>query len=82
MSRRSISKRRYPKPDATYNSTLVSLLVSRILKSGKKTLSNSIIAETFALIQERTDTDPVQIFETFSCSRNVCNPLLDLVWFV
>ena len=30
----------------------------------KKTLSNSIIAETFALIQERTDTDPVQIFET------------------
>ena len=52
MSRRSISKRRYPKPDATYNSTLVSLLISRILKSGKKTLSNSIIAETFALIQK------------------------------
>ena len=64
MSRRSISKKRYPKPDATYNSTLVSLLIARILKSGKKTLSNFIIAETFTLIQERTEKNPIQIFET------------------
>jgi len=36
MSRRNISKKRFPEPDSIYNSYLVSLLITRILKSGKK----------------------------------------------
>ena len=36
MSRRSVVKKRYPQPDPTYNSLLVSLLTARILKNGKK----------------------------------------------
>ena len=63
MSRRSIVKKRYPTPDPTYNSLLVSLLTARILKSGKKSLADSIILETFALIQEKTNLDPLQVFE-------------------
>ena len=63
MSRRSVIKKRYPKPDSNYNSCLVSLLTARILKSGKKSLADSIILETFALIQEKTDSDPLQVFE-------------------
>jgi len=39
MSRRNISKKRFSQPDATYNSYLISLLVTRILKSGKKNIS-------------------------------------------
>jgi len=39
MSRRNISKKRFPKADPTYNSYLVSLLVTRILKAGKKKFS-------------------------------------------
>jgi ribosomal protein S7 len=39
MSRRNISKKRFPQADSTYNSYLVSLLTTRILKSGKKTLA-------------------------------------------
>ena len=39
MSRRNISKKRFPEPDSIYNSYLVSLLISRILKSGKKTIA-------------------------------------------
>ena len=35
MSRRSVVKKRYPKPDANYSSYLVSLLTARILKNGK-----------------------------------------------
>ena len=57
MSRRSIVKKRYPDPDPTYNSLLVSLLTARILKSGKKTLANKIVTETFALVAEKTDED-------------------------
>ena len=37
MSRRNISKKRFPESDPVYNSYLVSLLTKRILKSGKKT---------------------------------------------
>ena len=54
---------RYPDPDPTYNSLLVSLLTARILKSGKKTLANKIVRETFALVAEKTDEDPIQVFE-------------------
>jgi small subunit ribosomal protein S7 len=63
MSRRSIVKKRYPDPDPTYNSLLVSLLTARILKSGKKTLANKIVTQTFALVSEKTDEDPIQVFE-------------------
>ena len=63
MSRRSVIKKRYPKPDSNYKSCLVSLLTARILKSGKKSLADSIILETFALIQEKTNLDPLQVFE-------------------
>ena len=63
MSRRSIVKKRYPTPDPTYNSLLVSLLTARILKSGKKRLADKIVSETFALVAEKTTEDPIQVFE-------------------
>ncbi len=64
MSRRSIVKKRYPLPDSQYNSTLVSLLSARILKKGKKRLADEIVLEAFALIKEKTNTEPLKIFET------------------
>ena len=63
MSRRNISKKRYPKPDPNYNSTLVSLLNVRILKNGKKRLATKIIDETFAIVAEKTKAQPLEIFE-------------------
>ena len=47
MSRRNISKKRFPKADPTYNSYLVSLLVTRILKAGKKNLAQNIVNGAF-----------------------------------
>jgi small subunit ribosomal protein S7 len=64
MSRRSIVKKRYPLPDSNYNSSLVSLLIARILKKGKKRLADSIVLETFSFIKERTSDEPIRIFET------------------
>jgi small subunit ribosomal protein S7 len=63
MSRRNIVKKRYPFPDSLYNSCLVSLLNSRILKKGKKRIADSIIFETFSFIKEKTLTEPLRIFE-------------------
>jgi len=64
MSRRSITKKRYPKRDAKYDSTLVSLFITRILRNGKKTLANSIVLDTFDAIETQTNTNPIQVFET------------------
>jgi len=63
MSRRNISKKRFPEPDSIYNSYLVSLLISRILKSGKKTIAKNIVYEAFEIIKQKTNEDPLKIFE-------------------
>jgi len=64
MSRRNISKKRFPEIDAIYNSYLVSLLITRILKSGKKTIAKKIVYEAFEIIRKKTNEDPLKIFET------------------
>ena len=63
MARRSVIKKRYPKADPIFNSTLVSLFGARILKSGKKRLATKLIEETFAIVEEKTQTNPIEIFE-------------------
>jgi small subunit ribosomal protein S7 len=63
MSRRNISKKRFPEADTVYNSYLVSLLISRILKSGKKNLAQKIVNESFEIIKTRTNQEPLEVFE-------------------
>ena len=63
MSRRNISKKRFPHPDSLYNSYLISLLISRILKSGKKSLAKNIVYQAFEIIKKKTDQDPLIVFE-------------------
>lgn len=63
MSRRNISKKRFPNPDSRYSSYLVSLLISRILKSGKKTIAEKIVFTAFELIKQKTRKNPLLIFE-------------------
>ena len=50
MSRRNVAKKRFPEPDSIYNSYLVSLLITRILKSGKKNLARNIVNGAFEVI--------------------------------
>lgn len=63
MSRRNISKKRFAKPDPIYNSYLVTLLTTRILKSGKKTLAQHIVSTAFQIIKTKTKEDPLIVFE-------------------
>ena len=63
MSRRNISKKRFPETDSIYNSYLVSLLISRILKSGKKTIAKKIVYQAFDIIKHKINEDPLIIFE-------------------
>ena len=63
MSRRNISKKRFQHTDEIYSSYLVSLLISRILKSGKKTIAKNIVYQAFDIIQKKTNQDPLSLFE-------------------
>ena len=63
MSRRNISKKRFPQTDSLYNSYLVSLLITRILKSGKKTTATDIVYQAFEIIRKKTNEDPLSVFE-------------------
>ena len=63
MSRRNISKKRFPQIDAIYSSYLVSLLITRILKSGKKTIAKKIVYQTFDIIKKKTKEEPLTVFE-------------------
>ena len=63
MSRRNISKKRFPQADSVYNSYLVSLLITRILKSGKKNLAKNIVNGAFDIIKAKTNEDPLIVFE-------------------
>jgi small subunit ribosomal protein S7 len=63
MSRRNISKKRFTQIDPIYSSYLVSLLITRILKAGKKTIARNIVYQAFDIIEQKTKEDPLAIFE-------------------
>nr|AIM52702.1 30S ribosomal protein S7 [Ochromonas sp. CCMP1393] len=63
MSRRISTQKRFPEKDFKYDNLLVSLLVNRILKSGKKRLARRIVYKAFELIEFRTNQNPILILE-------------------
>ena len=63
MSRRISTKKRFPKRDSKFDNLLVSLLVNRILKSGKKRMAKRIVYKAFELIEFRTNQNPLVVLE-------------------
>ena len=63
MSRRSRAQRTLAEPDPIYSSRLVTLLVSRILQSGKKSLSQKIVYNALDIISSKTEENPVLVLE-------------------
>ena len=63
MSRRSRAQRILAQPDPIYNSRLVTLLISRILQSGKKSLAQKIVYGALDIISTKTEENPVLVLE-------------------
>jgi len=63
MSRRTVIQKRPIPPDSVYNSRLVTMMARRIMRSGKKSLASRIIYDAFKTIEQRTGTDPINVFE-------------------
>lgn len=75
MSRRIRVQKRPVPPDPVYNSRLISMTIRRLMKSGKKSLASRILYDALKIIEERTNQDPLEVFET--AIRNV-TPLVEV----
>ena len=64
MSRRNAAEKRPVLPDPQFNNRLATMMVARLMKHGKKSTAQRILAEAFGLINERTGGDPIELFET------------------
>lgn len=63
MSRRISTKKRFPERDVKFDNLLVSLVINRILKSGKKRLARRIVYKAFELVEFRTNQNPILVLE-------------------
>ena len=75
MPRRAVVTRRPLDPDPVYNSPLVTQLINKVLKDGKKSTSERIVYGALDRIRDRTGRDPVQVTE--EAIRNV-TPMLEV----
>lgn len=60
---RKIIKKRTIQVDPLYGNRLVGRFINKLMISGKKTVAQSVVYETFELLKEKGD-DPVKTFET------------------
>jgi len=74
MPRRGTVKKKKPKPDHFYNSTLVSKFVNSVMKKGKKSIAEKIIYGAMEQLKQKAKEDPLKMFE--KAVENV-RPLLE-----
>ncbi|QIK69784.1 30S ribosomal protein S7 [Erysipelothrix sp. HDW6C] len=63
MPRKGAVPKRDVVADPIYNSKLVTRLINRIMIDGKKGLAQSILYNAFAIIEEKTGRQPMEVFE-------------------
>lgn len=63
MSRRGVTQKRPVPADSVYNSRLISMMIRRIMYSGKKSVAAQIVYQALKTIEERTGGEPLETFE-------------------
>jgi small subunit ribosomal protein S7 len=63
MSRRSKPEKRDILPDPRYNSTQVQNFINRLIHRGKKSVATTLVYDAFAVIEERTKRNPLDVFD-------------------
>ena len=75
MPRRGSIAKRDVLPDPLYNSKLVTRLINNVMYDGKKGVAQKIVYEAFDIIREKTEKDPLEVFE--QAMENIM-PLLEV----
>lgn len=63
MPRRFRPEKRTPPPDQKYNSVNIAMVINRVMKDGKKSTAERIVYNALDLIEKRTKSNPVEVFE-------------------
>lgn len=63
MSRRAVIQKRPIPPDSVYNSRLVTMIMRRVMRSGKESVASGIVYDALKIIEERTGGDALETFE-------------------
>ncbi len=64
MPRRRIVAKREILPDPKFNNTTLAKFMNHVMVSGKKSTAERIVYGALDKIKERTDKDPVEVFES------------------
>lgn len=75
MPRKGAVPKREIIADPIYNSELISRFINKIMLSGKKGVSQSIMYGALDIIREKTGKDPMEVFET---AMNNVMPVLEV----
>ena len=62
MARRGQTKLKKVNPDPIYNSPLVTKLINRSMKDGKKSVAQREVYKAFEIIREKIGEDPIRVF--------------------
>jgi len=62
MARRGQAKPKKVNPDPIYSSPLVTKLINRSMKDGKKSVAQKEVYKAFEIVQEKSGEDPIKVF--------------------
>jgi len=62
MRGKKIKKRILP-PDSVYNNVLISQFINQVMRRGEKNMARRIVYQTFNIIKEKTQKEPLEVFE-------------------
>jgi small subunit ribosomal protein S7 len=63
MPRRRVAAKREILPDPKFGNTVLAKFINHVMVSGKKSVAEKIVYGALDKIQERTDQDPLELFE-------------------
>ena len=63
MPRKGFVEKRDVLPDPVYNSKLVTKLINRIMLDGKRGTAQGILYNSFAIVKDKTNSEPMAVFE-------------------
>ncbi len=75
MPRRGHVAKREILPDPMYNSRIVTMLINKVMKDGKRSLAERVTYEALEMVRERTGRDPIEVLE--QALKNA-SPLLEV----
>jgi len=64
MPRRYRPAKRVPAPDARYGDVQVESFINRVMVDGKKSTARNVVYTAFELIEERTQKNGLEVFQT------------------